>query len=155
MPDDLQSELLKRSWAIPANRPPRDTWRPPKNTLEDELNAPFHQRQAVEDTVGVLQPSWNIGLDGGLLQASDGSRSVVTDPLAVIDSPSSPEHMEQMAILRYVLQNPKQFPRGQADIQDVLDAADEDSDAEDNADQDPEEMIARLRTRMTLNDDRR
>lgn len=126
--DPLQTELLQRelaakSWANPANRPPRDTSAliNRQHKFPDEARA--MQRFAIEDVTKVQQPRFNIAPDGGLPTNLDGSLNVVTDPQALIN---------------HILEHPEFY---QDDIDDLQDNPDE--DAEDNADQDPEESLMR------------
>lgn len=130
MPDPLTDELLKRSWANPANRPPRDPtdWKLTRPETNGSNGTPLSQRVTIEDMLGFPQPDWNVDESNqGLMPNGQGGLNVVTDP---------------KAILYDLRAHPELYPS----LEELLQEA-PDEDADDNKDESPEEKIARLMMR--------
>jgi hypothetical protein len=127
MPDPLTTELLKRSWANPANRPPRDPTEWKSNSAWPH-GGPLSQRMSIEEQLGYPQPDWNIDPDNqGLMPNGQGGLSLANDPKATLYD---------------IRAHPELYPS----LEELLQEA-PDEDAQDNADESPEEKIARLMMR--------
>lgn len=117
--DPLKAELIKRSWADPANRPPRDTSALINRAHEDPDNARLMQRMLIEQLIKSFQPQSTLAPDGGFTKNPDGSLRVITDP---------------MALMRDTQEHPELYPPEN----------DDDPDAVDNQDEDEEDRARRL-----------
>jgi hypothetical protein len=119
----LQQEIAKKSWANPANRPPRDTSALINRRHEAPAEANLMQRIAIEDLLGVFQPQSNVDPDRGYglpMNPKTGALQVITDP---------------KALMRDVEEHPELYQPENDDP---------DEDAADNTDQDPNETLLRL-----------